>query len=226
MEKVNPVIEARWKEVLGAEFDKLYFSELKAFLLEEKKKYRIFPPGKFIFNAFNHTPFEKVKVVLLGQDPYHGLGQAHGLCFSVPDGVPKPPSLINIFKELTDDTGVALPRSGDLTKWADQGVLLLNATLTVRENQPGSHQNHGWETFTDAAIAQLSLRRMGLIFVLWGSYAIAKKSLIDTSRHHVLTTVHPSPLSAYRGFLGCRHFSQINNLLHQNGVEEIDWRLE
>jgi uracil-DNA glycosylase len=226
MEKVNPVIEARWKEVLEDEFDKLYFSELKAFLLEEKKKYRIFPPGKFIFNAFNHTPFEKVKVVLLGQDPYHGLGQAHGLCFSVPDGVPKPPSLINIFKELTDDTGVALPRSGDLTKWADQGVLLLNATLTVRENQPGSHQNHGWETFTDAAIAQLSLRRMGLIFVLWGSYAIAKKSLIDTSRHHVLTTVHPSPLSAYRGFLGCRHFSQINNLLHQNGVEEIDWRLE
>jgi uracil-DNA glycosylase len=226
MEKVTPVIEESWKEALGDEFDKLYFSELKAFLLEEKKKYRIFPPGKFIFNAFNHTPFEKVKVVLLGQDPYHGPGQAHGLCFSVPDGVPKPPSLINIFKELTDDTGVALPRSGDLTKWADQGVLLLNAILTVRENQPGSHQNHGWETFTDAAITQLSLRRMGLIFVLWGSYAIAKKSLIDTSRHHVLTTVHPSPLSAYRGFFGCRHFSQINNLLHQNGVEEIDWRLE
>ena len=226
MEKVAPVIEESWKQVLGDEFDKPYFSELKAFLLEEKKKFRVFPPGKMIFNAFNHTPFMKVKVVLLGQDPYHGYGQAHGLCFSVPPGVPKPPSLINIFQELQSDTSTGIPAHGDLTKWADQGVLLLNATLTVRENQAGSHQNHGWETFTDAAIKQLSQRREGLIFVLWGSYAMAKKSLIDSSRHHILTAVHPSPLSAYRGFFGCRHFSQINNLLHQNNVQEIDWRLE
>jgi uracil-DNA glycosylase len=226
MEKVNPVIEESWRKVLADEFDKLYFGELKAFLLEEKKKYRIYPPGRLIFNAFDHTPFEKVKVVLLGQDPYHGAGQAHGLCCSVPEGIPKPPSLINIFKELQDDLGIEMPRHGNLTKWADQGVLLLNATLTVRENQAGSHQNHGWETFTDAAITQLSIHRKGLIFVLWGNYASAKKSLIDTSRHFILTSVHPSPLSAHRGFFGCRHFSQINNLLQQNGVEEIDWRLE
>ncbi len=226
MEKVSPVIEESWLEVLGSEFDMEYFSELKAFLIEEKGKYRIYPPGSLIFNAFNHTPFEKVKVVILGQDPYHGPGQAHGLCFSVPDGVPKPPSLINIFKELQDDLGIAIPRHGNLTRWADQGVLLLNATLTVRENQAGSHQNHGWETFTDAAITRLSLRRNGLVFVLWGNYAIAKKSLIDATRHFTLTSVHPSPLSAHRGFFGCRHFSQINNLLRQNGVEEIDWRLE
>jgi len=226
MEKVNPVIETGWKEVLHEEFDKLYFSELKAFLLEEKQKFRIYPPGKLIFNAFDHTPFEKVKVVLLGQDPYHGPGQAHGLCFSVPEGVSKPPSLVNIFKELQDDLGISISRNGNLTKWADQGVLLLNATLTVRENQAGSHQNHGWETFTDAAITQLSLKRRGLVFVLWGNYAIAKKSMIDVSKHFILSSVHPSPLSAHRGFFGCRHFSQINNLLRQNGVEEIDWRLE
>jgi uracil-DNA glycosylase len=226
MEKVNPVIEAGWKEVLHEEFDKLYFSELKAFLLEEKQKFRIYPPGKLIFNAFDHTPFEKVKVVLLGQDPYHGPGQAHGLCFSVPEGVSKPPSLVNILKELQDDLGISISRNGNLTKWADQGVLLLNATLTVRENQAGSHQNHGWETFTDAAITQLSLKRRGLVFVLWGNYAIAKKSMIDVSKHFILSSVHPSPLSAHRGFFGCRHFSQINNLLRQNGVEEIDWRLE
>jgi len=226
MEKVNPVIEESWKEELGSEFDTSYFSELKSFLIEEKRKYRIYPPGSLIFNAFNHTPFDKVKVVILGQDPYHGPGQAHGLCFSVPDGIPKPPSLINICKELQDDLGIAIPHHGNLTRWADQGVLLLNATLTVRENQAGSHQNHGWETFTDAAITRLSLRRNGLVFVLWGNYAIAKKSLIDATRHFTLTSVHPSPLSAHRGFFGCRHFSQINNLLRQNGVEEIDWRLE
>lgn len=226
MEKVNPVIEESWKEELGSEFDTSYFSELKSFLIEERRKYRIYPPGSLIFNAFNHTPFDKVKVVILGQDPYHGPGQAHGLCFSVPDGIPKPPSLINICKELQDDLGIAIPHHGNLTRWADQGVLLLNATLTVRENQAGSHQNHGWETFTDAAITRLSLRRNGLVFVLWGNYAIAKKSLIDATRHFTLTSVHPSPLSAHRGFFGCRHFSQINNLLLQNGVEEIDWRLE
>lgn len=211
--------------VLADEFNKEYFLELKSFLLEEKKTYRVFPPGKLIFNAFDHTPFDRVKVVLLGQDPYHGAGQAHGLCFSVPEGVPKPPSLVNILKELKSDLGYDEPLHGNLTKWADQGVLLLNATLTVRENQAGSHQNHGWETFTDAAIKQLSERREGLIFILWGNYAIAKKALIDTSRHAILSSVHPSPLSAHRGFFGCRHFSQVNNLLRQHGVEEIDWRL-
>ncbi|MCX6305829.1 MAG: uracil-DNA glycosylase [Bacteroidetes bacterium] len=225
MERVDPVMETSWKEALRDEFDKEYFGELKQFLLEEKKKFRVFPRGQEIFNAFNHTPFGKVKVVLLGQDPYHGAGQAHGLCFSVPDGVPKPPSLVNILKELKTDLGIDVPLHGNLTKWADQGVLLLNATLTVRENQAGSHQNHGWETFTDAAIKQLSLHRNGLIFMLWGNYAMAKKSLIDTSRHVILTSVHPSPLSAHRGFFGCRHFSQVNNLLRQQGVEEIDWRL-
>lgn len=211
--------------VLADEFNKEYFLELKSFLLEEKKTYRVFPPGKLIFNAFDHTPFDRVKVVLLGQDPYHGAGQAHGLCFSVPEGVPKPPSLVNILKELKSDLGYDEPLHGNLTKWADQGVLLLNATLTVRENQAGSHQNHGWETFTDAAIKQLSERREGLIFILWGNYAIAKKALIDTSRHAILSSVHPSPLSAHRGFFGCRHFSQVNKLLRQHGVEEIDWRL-
>jgi uracil-DNA glycosylase len=225
MEKVDPVIEISWKHALHEEFNKDYFRELKLFLLEEKKKYRIFPAGSLIFNAFNHTPFDAVKVVLLGQDPYHGAGQAHGLCFSVPHGIQKPPSLVNILKELKSDLGLEEPSHGNLTKWADQGVLLLNATLTVRENQAGSHQNHGWETFTDAAIKNLSEQREGLIFMLWGNYAIAKKSLIDTSRHFILTSVHPSPLSAHRGFLGCRHFSQVNNLLRQRGVDEIDWRL-
>ena len=223
--KVDPLIESSWKMVLADEFNKEYFLELKSFLLEEKKTYRVFPAGKSIFNAFDHTPFDRVKVVLLGQDPYHGAGQAHGLCFSVPEGVPKPPSLVNILKELKSDLGYDEPLHGNLTKWADQGVLLLNATLTVRENQAGSHQNHGWETFTDAAIKQLSERREGLIFILWGNYAIAKKALIDTSRHAILSSVHPSPLSAHRGFFGCRHFSQVNNLLRQHGVEEIDWRL-
>ena len=225
MEKVNPVLDESWKAVLDVEFRKEYFLALKTFLLEEKQKFRIYPQGKLIFNAFDHTPFSSVKVVLLGQDPYHGPGQAHGLCFSVPDGIPKPPSLVNMFKELQSDLGIPPPPHGNLTKWADQGVLLLNATLTVRENQAGSHQNHGWETFTDAAIKQLSNLRTGLVFVLWGKYAIAKRSLIDESRHFVLTAVHPSPLSAHRGFFGCRHFSKINNLLRQQGVNEIDWSL-
>ena len=225
MGQINPVIDESWKAVLREEFEKEYFLELKAFLLEEKRKYRIFPPGKLLFNSFDHTPFDKVKVVLLGQDPYHGPGQAHGLCFSVPDGVQKPPSLINIFKELQADLGFEPPVHGNLTKWADQGVMLLNATLTVRENQAGSHQHHGWETFTDAAITQLSIFRNNLVFVLWGNYALAKRSLIDASRHFILTSVHPSPLSAHRGFFGCNHFSQINNLLRQQGVNEIDWNL-
>ncbi len=225
MEKINPAIGESWKARLEKEFGKPYFGELKAFLLEEKKKYRVFPPGPMIFRAFNLIPFDKVRVVILGQDPYHGAGQAHGLCFSVPDGVPKPPSLINIFKEIENDLGIPPPTSGNLSKWAEQGVLLLNATLTVRENQAGSHQNRGWETFTDAAIIQLSEHRSGLIFVLWGNYAGAKKSLIDPSRHFILTAAHPSPLSASRGFFGCGHFSGINNYLRQMNVPEIDWRL-
>jgi len=225
MEKIDPDLNITWKSALEAEFGKTYFAGLKTFLLEEKKKYRVFPPGSLIFNAFNRTPLDKVKVVLLGQDPYHGAGQAHGLCFSVPDGVAKPPSLVNIFKELESDLGIPAPKHGSLERWADQGVLLLNATLTVRENQAGSHQNRGWETFTDAAIVQLSERRTGLIFVLWGNYATAKKILIDTSKHFILTAAHPSPLSAHRGFMGCRHFSRINNLLRQMGVQEIDWKL-
>ena len=226
MEQPNPAIEESWKVVLGKEFGKTYMAELKAFLVEEKKLYRIFPPGSLIFNAFNQTPFGSVKVVILGQDPYHGFGEAHGLCFSVPEGVPKPPSLINIFKEIENDLAIPPPRHGNLTSWARQGVLLLNATLTVRENQAGSHQNKGWETFTDEAIRQLSAQREGLIFVLWGKFAEAKETLIDKSKHFILTAPHPSPFSANRGFFGCRHFSRINELLKQMGKQQIDWRLE
>jgi uracil-DNA glycosylase len=225
MDAINPSIDESWKEHLSGEFTKDYFPALKDFLLEEKKKFRVFPPGSLIFNAFNTTPFHMVKVVILGQDPYHGYGQAHGLCFSVPDGVGKPPSLINIFKELETDLGIPLPRHGNLTGWAKQGALLLNATLTVRENQAGSHQGKGWEQFTDAAIHALSQEREGLIFLLWGNYAIAKKEIIDTSRHFILTAPHPSPLSANRGFFGCRHFSQTNDLLRQMGKKEIDWTI-
>jgi len=226
MEQPNPAIEESWKVVLGKEFGKTYMAELKAFLVEEKKLYRIFPPGSLIFNAFNQTPFGSVKVVILGQDPYHGFGEAHGLCFSVLEGVPKPPSLINIFKEIENDLAIPPPRHGNLTSWARQGVLLLNATLTVRENQAGSHQNKGWETFTDEAIRQLSAQREGLIFVLWGKFAEAKEALIDKSKHFILTAPHPSPFSANRGFFGCRHFSRINELLKQMGKQQIDWRLE
>jgi uracil-DNA glycosylase len=225
MGEINPTIEESWKSVLSDEFNKSYFLELKAFLLEEKKKFRVFPPGSLIFNAFNHTPFEKVKVVFIGQDPYHGYGQAHGLCFSVPGGIPQPPSLVNIFKELENDLNISPPSHGNLEKWADQGVLLLNATLTVRENQAGSHQRKGWEVFTDAAISKLSSMKDGVIFVLWGNFAIAKKELIDSTRHPVLTAAHPSPLSAARGFFGCRHFSKINEILRKQGKQEIDWRL-
>lgn len=222
---IDPTIEEHWKSMLREDFNRPSFALLKEFLVAEKNKYPVFPPGSLIFNAFNQTPFDKVRVVLLGQDPYHGPGQAHGLCFSVPKGIPHPPSLVNIFKELKDDLGIPPPESGDLTGWARQGVLLLNATLTVRQNLAGSHQNKGWEPFTDAAISKLSLHRNGLIFVLWGNFAIAKKSLIDVSRHFVLTAAHPSPLSAHRGFFGCRHFSRINHLLEQMGTEKIDWRL-
>ena len=225
MEQVQPAIEESWKSVLKDEFDKPYFYELKSFLLEEKSKYRVFPPGSLMFNAFNKTPFDKVKVVFIGQDPYHGFGQAHGLCFSVPDGIPQPPSLVNIFKEIENDIGIRPPRHGNLEKWAAQGILLLNATLSVRENQPGSHKRKGWENFTDAAIHQLSSKKEGLIFVLWGNFAIAKKELIDPARHYILTAAHPSPFSAHKGFFGCRHFSKINGILRSEGKEEIDWML-
>jgi uracil-DNA glycosylase len=226
MEKTEPRIEKEWLEVLRSEFEKPYFTDLKAFLNEEKKHYRVYPPGNRIFAAFDYTPFSKVKVVILGQDPYHGDGQAHGLCFSVPEGVALPPSLVNIYKELTTDLGIPVPKSGNLENWAKQGVLLLNATLTVRANQAGSHQRRGWENFTDEVIRQLSARHTGLVFILWGSYAQAKEALIDTSKHYVLKAVHPSPLSVYRGFFGCRHFSKTNELLSQAGKEPVDWRLE
>ncbi len=218
-------MEPEWLEVLKPEFGKPYFNELKSFLLEEKRQYRVYPPGNRIFAAFEFTPFSKVKVVILGQDPYHGDGQAHGLCFSVPDGVAKPPSLVNIYKELSTDMGTPLPASGNLEKWAKQGVLLLNATLTVRANQAGSHQRRGWENFTDEVIRQLSARHSGLVFILWGSYAQAKETLIDTTKHVVLKAVHPSPLSVYRGFFGCRHFSKTNEILLSKGKGEVDWSL-
>ena len=225
MEQLNPKIEASWLAELQDEFSKEYFRKLKEFLQEEKKQYRVFPPGNRIFAAFNSTPFNEVKVVLLGQDPYHGEGQAHGLCFSVPEGVRQPPSLVNIFQELQSDLGIQVPGHGNLEKWAKQGVLLLNATLTVRANQAGSHQQRGWEIFTDQVIRSLSEKREGLIFLLWGNYAQAKESLIDTGRHTVLKAAHPSPFSVYRGFYGCKHFSRTNALLSQMGKQPIDWSL-
>lgn len=226
MANVNPTIDESWKKMLTDQFGASYFAQLKEFLIEEKSKYRIYPPGPSIFSAFNLTPFDKVKVVILGQDPYHGPGQAHGLCFSVLAGVQHPPSLQNIFKELNNDLGIPFPHKGNLESWASQGVLLLNATLTVRENQAGSHQNKGWEQFTDAAIARLSKYREHLVFLLWGNYAIAKEALIDTQKHLTLKSPHPSPLSASRGFFGNKHFSKTNDYLKANGIEEIDWRIE
>ncbi len=224
--EVKPVIEESWHEVLKDEFNSPYFADLKAFLVEEKRKYQVYPPGPKIFAAFNHTPFDQVKVVLLGQDPYHGPGQAHGLCFSVNKGINKPPSLVNVFKEIQADLGLPIPSHGNLENWARQGVLLLNATLTVRARQAGSHQNRGWETFTNAAIRELSERHDGLVFLLWGSYAQAKTDLIDVVRHHILKAPHPSPFSANRGFFGCRHFSKANELLRKQGKEPIDWCLK
>lgn len=223
---VNPAIEPGWKEALNREFQAPYFNTLKNFLIEEKSRYRIFPAGSQIFAAFNHTPFNRVKVVLLGQDPYHGYGQANGLCFSVANGIEHPPSLKNIFKELENDLGIQPPLNGNLEKWAHQGVLLLNATLTVRERQAGSHQNRGWEKFTDAAIIALSEKKSGLVFLLWGNYAGSKQGLIDKNKHLVLKAPHPSPLSASRGFFGSGHFSKTNHFLKLNGIEPIDWRLE
>lgn len=217
-------IEKSWFEQLKAEFEKPYFKELEHFLEEEYTNFNCFPPKALLYNAFNCCPFDQVKVVILGQDPYHGLGQANGLSFSVNDGVRFPPSLVNIFKELEQDCGIPIAISGNLERWAHQGVLLLNATLTVRENQAGSHQNKGWETFTDAVIHQLVQKNEKIIFLLWGSYAQKKGNIIDRNKHCVLVAGHPSPLSANRGhWFGNRHFSQVNLYLKQNGKTPIDW---
>ncbi|MCD8538921.1 MAG: uracil-DNA glycosylase [Leadbetterella sp.] len=217
-------IEESWKAVLGHEFEKEYFSRLIDFVKEEYRTAVCYPPGSLIFNAFRETPWDKVKVVILGQDPYHGPAQAHGLCFSVNDGIPFPPSLHNIFKEIRDDTGTGIPGSGNLTRWAQQGVLLLNATLTVRAGQAGSHQNRGWESFTDAVIHALNTGKENLVFLLWGSYAQNKGKFIDASRHLVLKARHPSPLSANSGgWFGNRHFSQANEYLSQHGKGTITW---
>ncbi len=219
-------IEESWKQVLGEEFDKDYFKKLTAFVKQEYTTHKCFPPGRNIFSAFDHTPFTKVKVVILGQDPYHGDGQANGLCFSVGNGIANPPSLVNIFAELKNDLGISPPDHGDLQDWAKQGVLLLNATLTVKAHQAGSHQNKGWEQFTDAAITALSERRDNLVFLLWGGYAKKKGARIDTSKHLILTSGHPSPLSANRGYwFGNQHFSKTNTYLKEKGKQPIDWRL-
>ncbi len=224
-QKIDPKIDESWKNVLIDEFNMPYFIILKQFLADEKKHYTIYPPGPRIFAAFDMTPFESVKVVILGQDPYHGKGQAYGLCFSVPPRITPPPSLINIFKEIRDDLGIPLPDHGNLQAWAEQGVLLLNATLTVRANQPGSHQNKGWEIFTDTVIRKLSEEKKDLVFLLWGKFAQAKEYLIDTSKHHTLKAAHPSPYSANAGFFGCRHFSKTNEILKKQGKKEINWAL-
>ena len=216
-------IEESWKNVLKNEFDKDYFKRLVGFVHSEYSCVKVFPPGKEIFAAFDATPFDKVKVVIIGQDPYHDVGQANGLCFSVRDGIPFPPSLLNIFKEIHDDLGKPMPKSGDLSRWANQGVLLLNSTLTVRAHSAGSHQNKGWEEFTDEVIMRLARDRSNIVFILWGSYAIKKGAFIDRNKHLVLTSPHPSPLSAHRGFFGNKHFSRANDYLVMHGETPIDW---
>lgn len=216
-------MEESWKPVLAKEFEKPYFIALTDFVRNEYKTHKVYPPAKLIFNAFDQCPFDKLKVVILGQDPYHGPGQAHGLCFSVNDGIDFPPSLRNIFKELQNDVGKEIPRSGNLTGWAKQGVLLLNATLTVRANQAGSHQNKGWEEFTDAVINKINEEKKHVVFILWGNHAISKTRFIDQNKHLVLSSVHPSPLSASRGFFGNRHFSRTNEFLQQHGLEPVVW---
>ncbi len=216
-------IAPSWKEGLKAEFEKPYFIELINFVKEEYRTQTVFPPGKEIFRAFDCADFDKVKVVIIGQDPYHGPGQANGLCFSVRDGVPMPPSLKNIFKEIQSDLGKPFPKNGDLERWANQGVLLLNATLTVRSSTPGSHQNKGWEQFTDAVIKEISDKKNNVVFLLWGAYAQKKGEIIDRSRHLVLMSAHPSPFSADRGFFGNKHFSKANEYLKSKGLKEIDW---
>ena len=216
-------IEESWKKRLQNEFNKPYFLDLVSFVKNEYQDQSVFPKGKEIFNAFNHCPFDATKVVILGQDPYHGPGQAHGLSFSVREGVPFPPSLLNIFKEINRDLGIPIPSNGNLSRWADQGVLLLNATLTVRAHQAGSHQNKGWEMFTDAVVQRLALEKEHIVFMLWGAYAQKKAAFISSDKHLKLNAPHPSPLSAHRGFLGCGHFSKANDYLKQHGLSEIKW---
>lgn len=219
-------IESSWKEVLKDEFQKSYFEQIVMFLKHEKALNKIiYPPGNLIFNAFEKTPFDDVKVVILGQDPYHGPGQAHGLCFSVQKGVKPPPSLVNIYKELQSDVGIPIPETGDLTKWAEHGVLLLNAMLTVRNGEPASHSKIGWESFTDAVIRKISDLKEGVVFMLWGKFAQDKQVLIDATRHYILKAAHPSPFSADKGFFGCRHFSKANELLVKDGKAPVDWQL-
>jgi uracil-DNA glycosylase len=225
--KIEPILEKTWLNALGPEFEKSYFQELRTFLKNEKAKgLAIYPPGPKIFSAFDLTPFDTVKVVILGQDPYHGESQAHGLSFSVPAGVRQPPSLQNIFKELRDDLALPIPvGKGDLSTWAKAGVFLLNAILTVQANQAASHQGKGWEQFTDAVIKTLSDKREGLVFILWGKFAQSKEKLIDTTKHHIIKSAHPSPLSAYNGFFGSKPFSKANEYLKSIGKEEVDWRV-
>ena len=225
MSKIEPKIHESWKKILNDEFQKDYFVNIKQFLVEEKKEHIIYPPGNLIFNAFDKTPFDEVKVVILGQDPYHGPNQAHGLCFSVPKGEKIPPSLRNIYKELNSELGCEIPTHGNLEKWAEQGVLLINATLTVRAAQAASHQKHGWETFTDSVIRTISKQKENVVFILWGNYAQTKQIFIDEDKHCVIKSVHPSPLSASRGFFGSKPFSQANNYLQSNEIETIDWCL-
>ncbi|TJY33339.1 uracil-DNA glycosylase [Pontimicrobium aquaticum] len=221
---MNITIHPSWKAHLQDEFSKSYFNELIGFVKQEYNTHQCFPPGKEIFAAFDHCTFDKLKVVIIGQDPYHGVGQANGLCFSVHDGVQHPPSLINIFKEIETDLNTPYPKSGNLERWADQGVLLLNATLTVRSHQAGSHQKKGWEQFTDAVITTISEQKTGIVFLLWGGFAKKKIKLIDTNKHYVLTSGHPSPLSANRGYwFGNKHFSKTNSLLETNGLEPVAW---
>lgn len=223
---MNVQIEQGWKEVLAPEFNKPYFLQIVHFLKTEKNNGKtIYPPGSLIFNAFHQSPFAKTKLIILGQDPYHGAGQAHGLCFSVPDGVRPPPSLMNIFKELYTDVGMAIPQTGNLTPWAQQGVLLLNAYLTVEANAPASHSQSGWGEFTNTVIQKLSELKENLVFLLWGKFAQEKQPLIDETRHFVLKAAHPSPFSADKGFFGCRHFSKSNEWLMKKGMDPIDWKL-
>lgn len=218
-------LDATWLKILKPEFKADYFKKLLEFVQQERKSKTIFPKVVDIFHAFKVLPFDSVKVVIIGQDPYHGEGQAHGLCFSVNDGVKLPPSLKNIFKELQSDIGCDIPESGNLEKWAKQGVLLLNSVLTVEKSKPGSHRNQGWETFTDNIIKKISEKHSGIIFLLWGNYAIEKEKLIDAEKHFILKAPHPSPFSAYQGFFGCKHFSKTNSLLRQAGEKEINWTI-
>lgn len=214
-----------WLDLLTEEIQKPYFSSLTSYLTDERKHRVIFPPEKDVFSAFNETSFGKIKVVIIGQDPYHRKGQANGLCFSVAEGVKTPPSLKNIFKELHSDIGIEIPKKGDLTSWAKQGVLMLNSTLTVRESCPGSHQKKGWEIFTDSVIRLISQKKQNIVFLLWGKFAQSKANLIDAKRHHILEAAHPSPFSAHRGFLGCNHFSKTNEILIESGETPINWKI-